>query len=285
MDNTGNIYISPILAWSPVSIAANYTLQVSENNLFSTLIVNQSGITITSCPVTGLSSNKKYFWRVKAVNSYGESGWSAPAWSFTTSSMENSGAPCSGIATVVYYGKTYHTVQIGTQCWLKENLDLGTMIPGAQEQTNNGIIEKYCLNDDANNCTAYGALYQWNEAMGYSVVPGSKGICPEGWKIPTKEEYAVLNEIVSNNGNVLKSTGLGVGNNEGTNISGFSGLSGGTRTSAGLFANYQSAVFFWSSSESSGSSAYFRYLAYSNYFFFSNFTNKENGYSVRCIKN
>lgn len=38
------------------------------------------------------------------------------------------GKPCSGIPTVEYAGRTYHTVQIGDQCWLKESLDVGKMI-------------------------------------------------------------------------------------------------------------------------------------------------------------
>src|ERR1035441_9850769 len=82
--------------------------------------------------------------------------------------------PCPNVATVDYAGKTYNTVAIGDQCWLKENLDIGTMINsinggtnGDGNQTNNGTIEKYCYNDDPANCTKYGGLYQWNEAMQY----------------------------------------------------------------------------------------------------------------------
>jgi hypothetical protein len=46
--------------------------------------------------------------------------------------------------TIDYTGKTYNTVKIGIQCWLKENLDAGTMILGSQSPSNNSIIEKYC---------------------------------------------------------------------------------------------------------------------------------------------
>jgi hypothetical protein len=68
-----------------------------------------------------------------------------------------------GTPTVTYAGKTYNTVQIGNQCWLKENLDAGIMIQVNQEQTNNGTIEKYCYDNNPNNCAAYGGLYQWAE--------------------------------------------------------------------------------------------------------------------------
>ncbi|MDR3668834.1 MAG: FISUMP domain-containing protein, partial [Ignavibacteriaceae bacterium] len=71
---------------------------------------------------------------------------------------------CKGIDIVNYSGQKYTTVQIGNQCWLKENLNVGVMINGSSEQTNNGIIEKYCYQNDPANCIKYGGLYQWNEA-------------------------------------------------------------------------------------------------------------------------
>ena len=67
---------------------------------------------------------------------------------------------CPGIPTVDYGGKTYNTVKIGSQCWLKENLDVGTMILSSQNPSNNGVIEKYCYNDLLSNCTIYGGIYQ-----------------------------------------------------------------------------------------------------------------------------
>jgi len=59
-------------------------------------------------------------------------------------------------------GKTYNTVQIGDQCWFKENLNVGTRINGVQEQTDNSVIEKYCYADLESNCDIYGGLYQWH---------------------------------------------------------------------------------------------------------------------------
>ena len=77
---------------------------------------------------------------------------------------------CDGVREVAYSGKIYHAVQIGDQCWLKENLNVGTKINSStagQQQTANGTIEKYCYNNDENNCDIYGGLYEWNEAMQY----------------------------------------------------------------------------------------------------------------------
>src|SRR5665647_1782373 len=112
-------------------------------------------------------------------------------------SISYSQNPCPGVPTVDYGGKTYHTVQIGSQCWLKENLDVGIMIDSVTEPGNNGVIEKYCYNNNAANCTTYGGLYKWNEAMEYVTTPGIKGICPPGWHIPTHTELQKLDTTVS----------------------------------------------------------------------------------------
>src|SRR5690606_25737755 len=55
-------------------------------------------------------------------------------------------------------------ITIGSQTWAGANLDVGTMVSGATQQTNNSVIEKYCFNDNPANCATYGALYQWDEA-------------------------------------------------------------------------------------------------------------------------
>ena len=53
-------------------------------------------------------------------------------------------------------GKTYNTVQVGDQCWFKENLNIGSKIEGTVAQTNNDIVEKYCQDDNECNCNIYG---------------------------------------------------------------------------------------------------------------------------------
>jgi uncharacterized protein (TIGR02145 family) len=130
-------------------------------------------------------------------------------------------------AVINYGGQNYHEVYIGEQIWLKENLNIGTMINSGTAQTSNGIIEKYCYQEDTANCTIYGGLYQWDEAMAYSTIEGSQGICPTGWHIPTDAEFTTLkNNVVS--GDALKAVGQGSGTGAGTNTSGFSALLGDT---------------------------------------------------------
>ncbi|MEW5798524.1 MAG: T9SS type A sorting domain-containing protein [Bacteroidota bacterium] len=71
------------LAWNAVNGADSYHLQVSTNNAFSSLTVNQSSLSQTSYQASDLSFGATYYWRVRAQNSAGSSGWSA-IWSFTT---------------------------------------------------------------------------------------------------------------------------------------------------------------------------------------------------------
>jgi len=133
--------------------------------------------------------------------------------------------------SLIYAGKTYHSVLIGTQCWLKENLDVGTMITGYP--SNDGTIEKYCYNNEPDSCTIYGGLYIWNEAMQYVTTEGAKGICPDGWHMPKEAEYQTLITNVNNDANALKREDQGSGIGKGTNTSGFSALLAGNKVYSG----------------------------------------------------
>jgi uncharacterized protein (TIGR02145 family) len=224
--------------------------------------------------ITGLTFNTLYYVRAYATNSKGTSYGNEE--SFTTL------FPCAGIASFVYEGQTYNTVEIGSQCWMEENLNVGTRIDAAANQTNNGTIEKYCYNDDNANCDTSGGLYQWNEMMQYITTPGAQGICPAGWHLPTDDEWKILEGNADTQygvgdpewdgtlwrgldaGKRLKSTTGWYSNGNGTNDFGFTALpagciSGGSSTSAGYKAS------FWTSNDNNDSySARGRMVAYSN---------------------
>jgi uncharacterized protein (TIGR02145 family) len=156
---------------------------------------------------------------------------------------------CS-VPIVEYGGESYATVAIGTQCWLAKNLNVGTRIDGVNDQADNATLEKYCYNNDTANCTTYGGLYQWDEAMQYSATPGAPGICPPGWHIPTSAEFQTLSSAVGGDGNALKSVGQGTGGGAGTNASGFSALFAGDRDEGeGGFDELGSGGSLWSSTE------------------------------------
>jgi uncharacterized protein (TIGR02145 family) len=196
-----------------------------------------------------------------------------------------SGLPCPGIPTVDYAGKTYNTVQIGSQCWLRENLDVGTMVLGTQEQTDNETIEKYCYGDNPVACAAYGGLYQWSEAMQYDTTQGVRGICPPGWHLPTLAEFQTLSSTVGGDGNALKAIGQGTGGGAGTNTSGFSALLAGSRHDDGSFGSLDYYAYLWGSAQVSALPLRFLSLSYADgYIYLIYYFSKYYGFSVRCLK-
>ena len=190
---------------------------------------------------------------------------------------------CPG--TVEYSGQIYNTVEIGDQCWLKENLNVGVMVDGSLDQTDNGTVEKYCDDNSNANCTTYGGLYQWNETMQYSTIEGSQGICPVGWHIPTLAEYNTLITSVGGDGNALKEVGQGTGAGAGTNTSGFSALLAGVcLPGSNPFGSLGIDGIFWSSTEYGTITAYILPLSnIDNVIEVHEFV-KRDGVSVRCIK-
>ena len=226
--------------------------------------------------------------------------WSVEIFDFETKVLElrwllaqastNLGEPCPGIPTITDSrdGKVYHTVLIGNQCWLRENLDIGTRINGSQVQTSNSTIEKYCYNDDPANCNTYGGLYQWNEAMQYSTNEGAQGICPDGWHIPTKAEFTTLKNFVVADGNKLKAIGQGTGFGAGTNTSGFSALLAGYRdyySVGNYFEGLGYYASFWSSTVyNSESSSHLTLYDDDNSVLVGSNDPNEFGYNVRCVK-
>jgi uncharacterized protein (TIGR02145 family) len=192
----------------------------------------------------------------------------------------------------------YSIVKIGTQVWMAENLKVGIRIDGIQEQTNNNTIEKYCYNNDVNNCNTYGGLYQWNEMMQYVTTSGVQGICPSGWHIPTDAEWTVLTSFLGDGvaGGKMKSTGTveaGTGlwhspNTGATNESGFTAVPAGHRFINGSFYSIGDNGNWWSSSARAAWSytfnAWYRTL-HSNYNNESrNYGYKNYGFSVRCVR-
>lgn len=193
--------------------------------------------------------------------------------------------PCRSIPTIQYQGKTYHTVQIASQCWLKENLNVGVMIDSAKNQTNNHVTEKYCYRNDPANCTKYGGLYQWNEAMQYD--SGSykiKGICPAGWHLPDTSEFNKLSLLVNKNSKNLKTVGIGDGAGIGTNNSGFSALLAGSRGLNGTFFGSNGYTYIWSSSVANSTDAFDLYLNHGTGYIYQSNSNEDYGFSVRCLK-
>jgi len=281
---------------------------------------NISGLT-SSLEYTGTKIEESQFKRIEATQNFSfslgntmlyigyvdtlQSGMlDAPETSETFTLQFSYNIPCPKTPFIFYEGQYYYTVQIFNQCWLNENLNVGIMIDGSQNQQDNGTIEKYCYDDAPAYCDTYGGLYQWDEMMQYIFTEGTQGICPDGWHIPSDEEWKVLEGTVDNQYGVgdpewnqpghrgfdaglnLKSTSDWVGGGNGTDMFGFSGLPGGYRLyDYGSFLQIGVYGNWWSTTENiwKASNAWLRLLmddrdsgARAHYV-------KTSGFSVRCV--
>jgi len=210
--------------------------------------------------------------------------------------------PCEGIISIPYGGKVYHTVPVGNQCWLRENLDIGVMLNSADPQSNNQMVEKYCYNDDSTNCEKYGGLYMWNEMMNYIPLQGGKGICPVGWHVPGDDEWKELEGTVDSQfgigdpewdkssfrgydaGKHLKSLLGWTSGGNGNNLYGFKALAAGYWESGFAFTGEGEEAHFWSSVHDSGNNADSRALQYDKDGISRTYQWEEAAFSVRCIK-
>jgi uncharacterized protein (TIGR02145 family) len=186
--------------------------------------------------------------------------------------------------------KQYNTVLIGNQCWLRENMNIGTRIQSNVAQSNHTAFEKYCFQNLESNCDIYGGLYQWENAMQWVLNPGAQGICPSGWHVPDQTEWDVLVTYLGGDdlaGAALKEAGTAhwASPNTGTNSSGFTGLGGG-------YIHYNNSHdllvygYFWTSSQYySFSYAYERHLWFAGNAVPGIQVEWDNAYSVRCVMN
>ena len=183
-------------------------------------------------------------------------------------------------------------VTIGAQTWMQYNLNVGTMVTGVTNQADNSIVEKYCYNDTLSNCTTYGGLYQWNEAMQYVVTAGAYGICPASFHIPTDTEYKTLEtqlgmtQVQADLLNAWRGTDQGTQLKSG-GLSGLNLLLAGYHYPDGLSYVLGSFGYIWSSSEYSvgSNSAWLRHLASGGTTVYRYSDVKGSGFSVRCVGN
>lgn len=200
------------------------------------------------------------------------------------------GIPCEETPILNLEGEMYKTVIIGEQCWMKENLNIGFRLDVNVLTSNNGVIEKYCYDDLLINCEIYGALYHWKEMMLHTTAPGIQGICPNGWHLPTDDEWWELINYIGGEdiaGGKLKARGTAYWDppNEGaTNESGFTVFAGGGRYHHGYYQTFGTYGGFWSSTEYGFSDAYYFQLKSNESAISTGLNIKGNCHSVRCVK-
>ena len=186
-------------------------------------------------------------------------------------------------------GNVYKTVTIGNQVWMAENLNVtqyrnGDPIPEVQdkEEWDNLTTGAWCwYENNSANGTTYGRLYNW------FAVNDPRGLAPEGWHIPSSDEWNKLTNNLGgaeNAGTKLKTTSGWDNGGNGDNKSGFSAIPGGYRTHDGYFSNMGRNALFWTSTEFNTTNAWFRNVIGSITDVYAPNYGKDFGLSVRCVK-
>ena len=211
--------------------------------------------------------------------------------SSSSSKVTESAEVTKGSITDTRDGQIYKTVTIGTQTWMAQNLNYET-------------VNSYCYRDSASYCTKYGRLYTWAAAMdsvgswsangkgcGYgktcSPTYPVRGVCPEGWHLPTQTEWNTLFTAVggqSTAGKMLKSTSGWNSSGNGTDAYSFSALPAGGRGGNGHFNYEGNNAYFWSSTDDNSYYAYSMILYYNGDYAGLDDGNEGYGFSVRCVK-
>lgn len=264
-----------------------------------------------SSQMTNLTPSVTYYVRAYVVNSdgafYGEER------SFTP-------AACGDLVVHDYDGNNYNTVQIGTQCWLKDNLRSthyanGVNIPYSNYSYSGDpyYYRNPSINDD--DLAAYGFHYNWSAVMNGATSSDSnpssvQGICPDGWHLPSKTEWNQLIAYLGSNSSywcdnnpeyLAKALASQtdwytysyynciIGNDLSTNnVTGFTAMPAGYRYVWGEdYYNLYRATYYWSSTQyenDSGCANNIR-LYYSERGIGIDYSNKYEGLSVRCVKN
>ena len=183
-------------------------------------------------------------------------------------------------------------IAIGTQQWMRENLDVltyrnGDIIPQVTDPTAWAALTTgaWCYyNNDPLNGAIYGKLYNWY------AFNDPRGLAPVGWHIPTEAEWTTLSTTLGGDavaGGKMKVAGTTrwtYPNTGADNSSGFAGLPGGFRYYGGAFSTVGSNGYWWSSAEYSASSAFYRFLDYNFGSITRSAFSKQGGFSVRCLR-
>ncbi|MCF8366007.1 MAG: hypothetical protein K9H16_09510, partial [Bacteroidales bacterium] len=227
-----------------------------------------------------------------------------------TATADQNGGSCTFSVDVVAWscgdhitdsrdGNVYETVQIGDQCWMAENLNYDQSAYG----------NDYCYDNETSNCDIYGRLYDWDAIMQGAASSsnnpsGVKGVCPDGWHLPSDAEWTELTDYVSSQPEYLCNSNTSyiakalaatsgwnpstntcaVGNDlEANNATGFAALPGGYYYS-GSYLSLGSFGNWWSCTQYPSTKAWSRPMYYYNGSVIRVFNNEARGFSVRCLR-
>ena len=226
------------------------------------------------------------------------------------------GAPCPGIPTVTDYdGNVYNTVQIGQQCWMRENLRTthyadGTVFPAGGDNVSHTNPYYYDYSGSSIPLNLRGYYYNWSAAMqgaaaSNAVPSGVQGVCPNGWHLPSDAEWTMLTDYVSlqseytcggETNYIAKSLASTEGWNScsgeclpgdqsahANNASGYAAVPAGYCDGASSFSA-GIGNGFWSTTENGPDGAWYRGLLYDGAYAGRHYGSRGYGFSVRCLR-
>ena len=244
-------------------------------------ILSGTGIGEFSITVTGLTQKTTYYVRAFASNEVGTA--------YSNQIKLTTNTASTTISDIE--GNIYNTVSIGNQIWMASNLSTSRYRNGAYipyilnsnqwASTKSPALSFY--NHDNNFETNYGKQYNW-----YAVTD-AQGLCPIGWHIPTNNEWTILSDFLGGlnlAGGRMKATGTQYWSfpSNGSNSSGFTGLPGGFRNVDGTFGILGYNGFWWSATEENEQRAINRSIIYTDNLLSAGSSSKNQGFSVRCLK-
>jgi uncharacterized protein (TIGR02145 family) len=269
----------------PNAVQIGNIIQLSNTYSFGTWnSSNPNAASVSSSGlVTGLASGT-------STISYSDTVGSCPPVSVSMVVTVSAPGPCPGIPTVTDAdGNVYNTIQIGNQCWTKENLKTSkfadnSVIPGISLTNDWASLSSPAWSQYNNSQTSenqYGKLYNW-----YAVT-SSKGLCPVGWHIPDFNEFSTASSFLNGSnvaGGKMKATTLWEAPNTGaSNSSGFTAFGGGQRTETGTFQGIGTEAGFWTVGNSENGAFRFQ-LTNNSAVLFNVVSSQKSGQAVRCIK-
>ncbi|WP_296014356.1 FISUMP domain-containing protein [uncultured Fibrobacter sp.] len=179
---------------------------------------------------------------------------------------------------------------------MAENLNVGKMVLGEDDQNDDGAIERYCYNNDTTYCDEFGGLYQWAEMMQLPsrcntescselILPNHQGICPDGWRLFTYNDYRIVRFSEGNEEHGVAGLRSGYRFN-GYNTTGFSLVGAGYRSEEKKFENLNEYAFWFFPTEKASEKAYVGLISITNDdgISESDWSIKQEGLSVRCVK-
>jgi uncharacterized protein (TIGR02145 family) len=200
-------------------------------------------------------------------------------------------------STVIDFdGNIYKTVCIGQQVWMAENLRtthyrngdpiLTTITDTMDYRSEAEPKYQFVYNGEEQNAIIYGRLYTW-----YAVVD-KRNICPEGWHIPTIEEFKELDKTLGGKASAigkLKATGTtfwNAPNADATNESGFGGLPAGWKAAKGKYGGLGKYGHWWASNMQTQEYAFRMFLSFNDACYKNHLgaSDPQNAWSVRCVK-